>query len=76
MDFHAELLEEQLMYSNLKAALCAVSENEIREYFEKEIEKPILSQLKSNPTISAETLRQQSIQTEKILNILLTFRGK
>lgn len=75
MVFLVELSVEQHMYSNFKAALCAVPENEIKEYFEKEIEKPIINQLAQTEE-PAENLRQQVKQTKKILNILLTFRNK
>lgn len=62
--------------ATVKAALCELKEEEIKEFFEEHFTKPIISQLETNPAVSAEILRTQLIQTKKILNILLTFRSK
>ncbi len=63
------------MYNALKEALCQVPEKELKEYFKQEIETPIVNQLKTNSTITADELRVQLIQQQKILNLLLTLRG-
>lgn len=64
------------MSAKIKAALCEIPEIEIRDYFKKTFEEPIIKDLKGSPNIPAESLRVQSQQTEKILNCLLTLRNK
>lgn len=63
------------MSARLREALLGVSEKELREYFTTTFETPIVIQLKGGSE-PAENLRTQIKQTEKILNCLLTLRGK
>lgn len=60
----------------IKEVLLQASDAEITQFFEQKFLVPLNSELDGNEKVPAETIRHQRQQTNKIRNILLTYRTK